>query len=226
MGGGRPRRITTADEDFTVAAATARPEALGLAFTRRSLRNLAGCLGDNDDRPVSISPERLRQILRRHDITFQRTKTWKEPNDPDRDAKLDRIEEALERLPKRCFAFDEFGPLSVRPVGGSAWAPEGCPQRQPANYHKLHGVRQFHGCDSISDDTLRGVVRRRKSATNTLAALKSIRAARSDDDWIYAILDNLSAHKGSTKRDWAHRNNYEPVRVGVGSCWPVPDTAL
>ena len=105
----------------------------------------------------------------------------------------------------------------MRPVGGSAWAPEGRPQRQPANYHKLHGVRQFHGCDSISDDTLRGVVRRRKSATNTLAALKSIRAARSDDDWIYAILDNLSAHKGSTIRDWAHRNNYEPFRVGVGS---------
>ena len=56
VGGGRPRRITTADEDFTVAAATARPEALGLAFTRRSLRNLAGYLGDNDDGPVSISP--------------------------------------------------------------------------------------------------------------------------------------------------------------------------
>ena len=110
MGGGRPRRITTADEDFTVAAATARPEALGLAFTRRSLRNLAGYLGDNDDGPVSISPERLRQILRRHDITFQGTKTWKEPNDPDRDAKLDRIDEALERHPERCFAFDEFGP--------------------------------------------------------------------------------------------------------------------
>ena len=138
---------------------------------------------------MSISPERLRQILRRHDITFQRTKTWKESNDPDRDAKLDRIEEALERHPERCFAFDEFGPLSVRPVGGSAWAPEGRPQRQPANYHKLHDVRQFHGCDSISDDTLWGVVRRRKSATNTLAALKSIRAARSDDDWIYVILD-------------------------------------
>ena len=97
--GGRPRRITTEDEDFIVAAATARPEALGLSFTRWSLRKLAGYLGDNDDRPVTISPERLRQILRRHDITFQRTKTWKESNDPDRDAKLDRIEEALERRP-------------------------------------------------------------------------------------------------------------------------------
>ena len=115
----------------------------------------------------------------------------------------------LEHHPQRCFAFDEFGPLSVRPVGGSAWAPEGRPQRHRAKYHKLHGVRQFHGCYSLSDDVLWGVVRARKSATNTLAALKSIRAARSDDDWIYVILDNLSAHKGSTIRDWAHRNNVE-----------------
>ena len=220
--GGRPRRITTEDEDFIVAAATARPEALGLSFTRWSLRKLAGYLGDNDDRPMTISPERLRQILRRHDITFQRTKTWKESNDPDRDAKLDRIEEALERRPERCFAFDEFGPLSVRPVGGSAWASESRPQRQPANYHKLHGVRQFHGCYSISDDTLWGVVRRRKSATNTLAALKSIRARRRDDDWIYVILDNLSAHKGSTIRDWAHRNNVELCFTPTYSSWANP----
>ena len=32
--GGRPRRITTDDEEFIVKAATARPEAVGLAFTR------------------------------------------------------------------------------------------------------------------------------------------------------------------------------------------------
>ena len=42
--GGRPRRITTDDEDFIVEAATTRPEALGLPFTRWSLRKLAcGC---------------------------------------------------------------------------------------------------------------------------------------------------------------------------------------
>jgi len=53
-----------------------------------------------------------------------------------------------------------------------------------------------------------------RSATLPLAALKSIRAARSDDDWSYVILDNLSAHKlsahkGPINRDWAHRNNVE-----------------
>jgi hypothetical protein len=37
---------------------------------------------------VVIGRERLRQILDRHGITFQRTKTWKESNDPERDRKV------------------------------------------------------------------------------------------------------------------------------------------
>ncbi len=61
--GGRPRRITTEDEDFIVAAATTRPEALGLPFTRWSLRKLAACLGGNQTRVVKVSVERLRQKL-------------------------------------------------------------------------------------------------------------------------------------------------------------------
>ena len=166
-------------------------------------------MADNDQRVVTIGRERLRQFLAANDVTFQRTKTWKESNDPDRDAKLDRIEEVLDQHPDRCFAFDEFGPLAIRPTGGSAWASAGRPQRQPANYNKLHGVRQFHGCYAIGDDLLWGVVRRRKSAANVLAALKSIRAARAHDEWIYVILDNLSAHKGTKIRRWANEHHAE-----------------
>jgi hypothetical protein len=33
-------------------------------------------------RRVEIGRERLREVLRKHGITFQRTKTWKETNDP------------------------------------------------------------------------------------------------------------------------------------------------
>ena len=220
--GGRPRRITTEDEDFIVETACARPEALGLPFTRWSLRKLAAHLRGNAERAVRVSPERLRQILHTHDITFQRTKTWKESNDAERDAKLGRIEEALGRWPQRCFAFDEFGPLSIRPRGGSAWAPASRPQRQPANYNKTHGVRQFHGCYSVGDDTLWGVVRRQKSAANTLAALKSIRARRRDGEVIYIILDNLSAHKGATIREWAANNKVELCYTPTYSSWANP----
>ncbi len=220
--GGRPRQITTDDEAFIATTANARPETLGLPFTRWSIRKLVAYLADNDTRVVSIGRERLRQILGANDVTFQRTKTWKESNDPDRDAKLDRIEWVLENHPESTFAFDEFGPLTIRPVGGSCWAPASHPQRQPANYHKLHGVRQFHGCYSVGDDELWGVVRHRKSSTNTLRALRSIRARRPGGEQIYVILDNLSAHKGQAIRDWAKRNNVELCFTPTYSSWANP----
>ena len=220
--GGRPRQITTDDETFIVETATTRPEKLGQPFTRWSIRKLVAYLADNEVRVVEIGRERLRQVLVDNEITFQRTKTWKESNDPDRDAKLDRIEHVVEHHSDRTFAFDEFGPLAIRPVGGSCWAPKKQPQRQPANYHKTHGVRQFHGCYSVGDDELWGVVRERKSAANTLKALKSIRKRRRDGEWIYVILDNLSAHKGATIRDWADKNNVELGFTPTYSSWANP----
>lgn len=173
------------------------------------MRKLRAYLADNPTRKVAIGRERLRQILERHQITFQRTKTWKESNDPHRDAKLDRIEEVLANYPDRCFAFDEFGPLAVHPVGGCCWAPRKHPQRLRANYHKTCGVRQFHACYSVGDDTVWGVVRHRKSVKSSLAAIKSCRAARPDGEAIYVILDNLSAHKSKRIRDWCAKNNVE-----------------
>ena len=61
--------------------------------------------------PIYVKRERLRQILVGHDVTFQRTKRWKESNDPDRDAEPDRICEVLNNHPTRRSGFDEFGPL-------------------------------------------------------------------------------------------------------------------
>ena len=220
--GGRPRLITTDDVAFIVETAKTRPETLGEPFTRWSIRKLVRYLSANEHRVVKIGRERLRQLLAAHGVTFQRTKTWKESNDPDRDVKLDRIDQVINEYPDRTFAFDEFGPLNIRPIGGSCWAPRSEPQRQAANYHKLHGVRQFHGCYSVGDDTLFGVVRRRKSALNTLAALRSIRAARPDGEPIYVILDNLSAHKGPTIRKWAQRNRVELCFTPTYTSWANP----
>jgi hypothetical protein len=82
------------------------------------------------------------------------------------------------RFPDRRFAFDQFGPLSIRPCHGTCWARRKHPDRLTATYHRTHGTRYFHGCYSLGDDQLWGVVRRRKGGDHTLAALKSIRAAR------------------------------------------------
>src|SRR5712691_4177535 len=81
--GGRPRRISDEDVDFIVATATTRPEKLGLPFTRWSLRKLAGYLARNPAGTVTVGRERLRQILHARQISFQRTRTWKESADPD-----------------------------------------------------------------------------------------------------------------------------------------------
>jgi hypothetical protein len=207
---------------FIVETATTRPEKLGMPFTHWSIRKLRSYLADNPTRAVTIGRERLRQILDRHRITFQRTKTWKESNDPLRDAKLDRIEEVTSSFPDRCFAFDEFGPLAVHPVAGCCWAERKHPQRLRANYHKHCGVRQFHACYSYADDTIWGVVRQRKSVKNSLAAIASCRGARPDGERIYVILDNLSAHKSKKIAAWCARHNVELCFTPTYSSWANP----
>ena len=95
---------------------------------------------------MRIGRERLRQVLHARGISFQRTRTWKESTDPERDAKLDRIEYVTSHYPDRCFAFDQFGPLSSGPRHGVCWAPRKRPVRLRATYHRTHGIRYFHGC--------------------------------------------------------------------------------
>ena len=60
---------------------------MGRPFTHWSVRKLRQYLADNPVRTVTIGRERLRQLLDRHGVTFQKTKTWKESNDPDKEAK-------------------------------------------------------------------------------------------------------------------------------------------
>jgi transposase len=220
--GGRPRLISSNDEDFIIAVATTRPEKLGQPFTHWSLRKLADYLAAGPARPVRIGRERLRQILHARQISFQRTRTWKESADPDKEAKLDRIECVTSHFPGRCFAFDQFGPLSIRPCHGVCWATQNKPRRLPATYHRTHGIRYFHGCYSLGDDQLWGVTRRRKGGDHTLAALKSVRAARPDRYRIYVIMDNLSANKTPAIRAWAKRSNTELCFTPTSASWANP----
>ncbi len=128
----------------------------------------------------------------------------------------------MEHNPDRVFAFDEFGPLAIHPIGGCCWAAKSKPQRQRANYHKHCGVRQFHACYSVGDDTMWGVVRAQKGTDNSLAAIRSCRAARPDGEMIYVILDNLSAHKATKIRSWCAKNNVELCFTPTYSSWANP----
>ncbi len=109
--GGRPRRISDDDIAFIVTTATTRPAALGVPFTHWSLRKLTAHLAE---RRVRVGRERLRQILREAEVSFQRTRTWKESTDPDKDTKLDRIEYVTSHYLNRCFAFDRRGDVTPR----------------------------------------------------------------------------------------------------------------
>ncbi len=220
--GGRPRRINAEDEEFLLETARTRPRKLGAPFTHGSVRTLVGYLADNPTRVVRIGRERARQLLARAEITFQRTKTWKGSTIRTRTRSWPASRKSWPRPRSGCSPLMSSGPVTVAPVPGMCWAPRGRPERLPANYSKTHGVRQFHGCYSISEDRLWEVVRARKSAGNTLAALRSIRATRPDGAPIFVILDNLSAHKGPAIRAWAARANVELCFTPTYSSWANP----
>jgi Integrase core domain. len=89
-------------------------------------------------------------------------------------------------------------------------------------YTRTHGIRYFHGCYSFGDDQLWGVTQRRKGGDHTLAALRSIRAARPDGAPIYVIMDNLSANKIPAVRTWAARNKVELCFTPTYASWANP----
>jgi transposase len=190
------------------------------------VRKLVAYLARCHQRRIVIGRERLRQILRKQGVSLQRTRTWKESTDPNKETKLDRIEHVTSNFLDRCFAFDQFGPLSIRPSHGSTWTRESHPTRLPATYIRTHGIRYSHGCYSLGDDQLWGVVRRRKGSDHTLdhtlTALRSIRAARPDGAPIYVIMDNLSANKTPAIRAWAARHTVELCFTPTYASWANP----
>jgi transposase len=220
--GGRPRLLNDGEEDLIAATATARPNRAGLPFTHWSVRKLTEYLGERAENPIRIGRETVRALLHRHHITFQHTSTWKDSTDPELEAKLNRIEEVQASWPERTFAFDEFGPLGIRPTAGTAWARERHPERLPATYHRTQGVTYFHGCYSLGDDTLWGINHRHKGGVNSLTALKSIRATRPDPEPVYVILDNLSAHGTPRIRRWVARHNVELCFTPTNASWANP----
>ena len=111
--------------------ALGRPGDYGQPFSTWSLTKLADHLvrkGVVDD----ISHEGLRALLREERVSFQAIKTWKESNDPDFEAKKNRILElyaiadgkAQPRAgdPDVVICYDEFGPLNLQPHPGRQWA--------------------------------------------------------------------------------------------------------
>lgn len=218
---GRPATFTPKVRARIIRTAIQRPEKFGLPFSTWSVAKLRDYLIKRRVVP-SISKERLRQILAEEGISFQKTKTWKESPDPDKEAKLARIEQVTRDHPDRVVAFDEFGPLTIEPVRGAAWAPRSKPQRLPANYRKLHGVRHLMATYHFGGDELFGRVVPRKGKKATLHALKEIRARFPDGQPLYVILDNLNHHRSATVTEWTEANAIELCFTPTYASWANP----
>ncbi len=132
--GGRPPTFTPSQRRKIKQIALGRPQDHGRPFSTWSLTKLAEHLvaeGVVDD----ISHEGLRVLLREEGVSFQALKTWKESNDPDFEAKKNRILELYDIAdgkiepghgdPTVVICVDEFGPLNLQPHPGRHWAPVG-----------------------------------------------------------------------------------------------------
>jgi hypothetical protein len=172
-------------------------------------------------RIVRIGRERVRRILHSHDITFQRTRTWKESRDPAKDAKLDRIEEVMSRFPDRVFAFDQFGPLSVRPCHGTCWA--GTKHRTGWGRTTATTASGTSTAATTWPATSCGVCCTSTRAVHTPSPPSTASVPRAPTAHpIYIVLDNLSCNTTAAIRTWAAAHKVELCPTPTNASWADP----
>ena len=237
--GGRPPTFTLPQRQAIKKIALSRPADHKLPFSTWSLAKLADFLvaeGVVED----ISHEGLRVLLREEGVSFQRIKTWKISNDPDFEAKKNRILELYaiadgtatpgEGDPTVIFCMDEFGPLNLQPHPGRQWAPIGNSdpdrprrRRRRATYKRPHGVRHLLAGYDLHRDRLYGHIKPTKGRTQFLEFCRYLRSLYPPEVRIAIVLDNFSPHL-STKTDsrvgdWAEANNVELAYVPTYASW-------
>ena len=227
--GGRPPTFTLPERQQFKKIALAVPSDLGQPFATWSLAKLADYLvaeGVVDD----ISHEGLRQLLHEEGVSFQALRSWKRSNDPDFEAKKNRILELYAIAdgltepgpddPTVVICLDEFGPLNLQPQpGGKAWAPRAKPRRIRATYTRPHGVRHLLCALDVGDDLLSSELSERKTRVEFLAFCDQVRARYPAATRLAFILDNFSVHKGDEVREWAASNDVELAYTPHYASW-------
>ena len=239
--GGRPPTFTLPQRREIKKVALSRPTDHDLPFSTWSLSKLAEFLvaeGVVDD----ISHEGLRVLLREEGVSFQVIKTFKVSNDPDFEAKKNRVLELYDIAdgkappgpddPTVVICMDEFGPLNLQPHPGKQWAPVAAGKgdaaaprrrRRRATYTRPHGVRHLLAGYDLSTDRLYGHVKLCKGRSEFLAFCRHLRSLHPPEVRIAIVLDNFSPHL-STKKDqrvgdWAAANNVELAYVPFYASW-------
>ena len=240
--GGRPPTFTLPQRREIKKIALSRPADHDLPFSTWSLSKLAEFLvaeGVVDD----ISHEGLRVLLREEGVSFQVIKTFKQSNDPDFEAKKNRVLELYDiadgkAKPRRgdpsvVICMDEFGPLNLLPRPGKQWAPrivkdEEKPKRprrrrRRATFTRTAGVRHLMAAYDLHRDKIYGHVKTKKDRTTFLEFCRYLRSLYPPDVRMAIVLDNFSPHL-STKTntrvgDWAEANNVELAYVPTNASW-------
>ncbi len=233
--GGRPPTFSLPQRQEVKKIALSRPVDHGLPFSTWSLTKLAEYLvaeGVVDD----ISHEGLRDLLRKEGVSFQVIKTFKQSNDPDYEAKKNRVLELYaiadhkagpaEGDPTVVICMDEFGPLNLLPRPGKQWAPvaagKGSPdsprrRRRRATYNRTQGVRHLMAALDLRTNKMYGHVKLNKNRTTFLAFCRYLRSLYGPEVRIAIVLDNFSPHLSTKKDDrvgqWAAANNVELAYV-------------
>jgi transposase len=239
--GGRPPTFTLPERQAVKKIALSRPVDHDLPFSTWSLAKLADFLvaeGVVDD----ISHEGLRLLLHEEGVSFQALKTFKQSNDPDFEAKKNRVLELYDIAdgkakprkgdPTVVFCMDEFGPLNLQPHPGKQWAPVAAGKgsvdaprrrRRRATYTRPNGVRHLMAGYDLNTNKLYGHVTTKKGRTQFLAFVRYLRSLYPPEVRIAVVLDNFSPHL-STKKDprvgeWAAANNVELAYVPFYASW-------
>jgi len=240
--GGRPPKFTLPERREIKKVALSRPVDHDLPFSTWSLSKLAEFLvaeGVVDD----ISHEGLRLVLREEGVSFQVIKTYKQSNDPDFEAKKNRVLHLYDiadgtAKPKRgdpdvIICMDEFGPLNLLPRPGKQWAPRIVKgeetttgprrRRRRATYTRTNGVRHLMAAYDLNQDKIYGHVKTTKDRTRFLEFCRYLRTLYPPNIRIAIVMDNFSPHLStrvdSRVGDWAEANNVELAYVPTNASW-------
>ena len=222
--GGNSRTFSEEEKARIVEFALFRPKDFGYPFARWPLDKLRLALVEQKT-VDSISIEALRKILRSHNITFQRTRTWKESKDPEFKEKKKRIRElvtnhAHHRDQGVVIALNEFGPFALRPELGANWAEMKKPDRVPATYSRGKGEQHLMAALDLTNNKLYGWMIPRKRWWRLSAFLMYLKRKYSCKP--HVILDNHSTPEKEEIRGWTRANDVELAYTPTNASWLNP----
>jgi transposase len=107
----------------------------------------------------------------------------------------------------------------LEPIHGTGWFARKKRARMRAIYNRKCGTEQLPAFYDVHADCLQGVVRKRKTSTDVLAAFRRLRVCYPAGVRIYLLMDNLSSHKQKDVSTFIEGNKREVAWTPTYSSW-------